>query len=99
MNFGTMVLLARPLFTGVLTIPVRFAAQSSSSEVTSFDAAGAGTAGQSNPADPTACRAKIARKSAAHESVAARQMTPRTIHSAPAIWLQPTRSLSNRLPK
>jgi hypothetical protein len=94
-----MVLRATPPFTGVPTIPVRFAAQNSSSEVTCFDAPGADTAGQSNPVDPTACRPKIARKSAAHESVAARQMTPRTIHSAPAIWLQPTCSLSNRLPK
>jgi hypothetical protein len=37
--------------------------------------------------------------SAGYESVAAKQMTPRTMHSAPATRLQPMRSLSNRLPK
>ena len=34
-----------------------------------------------------------------YESAAAKQMTPRTMHSAPATRLHPMRSLSSRLPK
>src|SRR5579863_8858924 len=44
MKFGTMTFLTTLILTGVLTTPVRLAAQSSSSEITSFDAPGAGTA-------------------------------------------------------
>ncbi|MGA2398027.1 MAG: hypothetical protein ABSG30_08210 [Steroidobacteraceae bacterium] len=44
MKFGTMPFLTTLFVTGVLTIPVRLAAQSSSSEVTTFDAPGAGSA-------------------------------------------------------
>ena len=44
MKFGTMSFLTTLILTGVLTIPVRLAAQSSSSEVITFDAPGAGTA-------------------------------------------------------
>ena len=44
MKFGTMTFLTTLVLTGVLTIPVRLAAQSSSSEDTTFDAPGAGTA-------------------------------------------------------
>jgi hypothetical protein len=44
MKFGTMTLLTTLVLTGVLTIPVRLAAQSSSSEDTTFDAPSAGTA-------------------------------------------------------
>src|SRR5260370_430462 len=44
MKFGTMAFLTTLILTGVLTIPVRLAAESSSSEVTTFDAPGAGTA-------------------------------------------------------
>jgi hypothetical protein len=44
MKFGTMTFLSTLILTGVLTIPVRLAAQSSSSEATTFDAPGAGTA-------------------------------------------------------
>ena len=44
MKFGTMTFLTTLILTGVLTIPVRLAAQSSSSEDTIFDAPGAGTA-------------------------------------------------------
>jgi hypothetical protein len=44
MKFGTMTFLTTLTLTGVLTIPVRLAAQSSSSEVTTFDAPGAGAA-------------------------------------------------------
>jgi len=46
MKFRTMTFLTTLILTTVLTIPVRLAAQSSSSEITSFDAPGAGkTAG------------------------------------------------------
>ena len=46
MKFGTMSFLTTLISIGVLTIPVRLAAQSSSPEVTAFDAPGAGkTAG------------------------------------------------------
>lgn len=44
MKFGTMIFLAMLMLTGVPMIPVRLAAQSSSSEDTTFDAPGAGTA-------------------------------------------------------
>ncbi len=44
MKFGTMTFLTTLILTGVLTIPPRLVAQSSSSEDTSFDAPGAGTA-------------------------------------------------------
>ena len=44
MKPGTMSFLTTLSLTGVLTIPVRLAAQSSSSEDTTFDAPGAGTA-------------------------------------------------------
>src|SRR5260370_3870567 len=44
MKFGTMTFLTTLILTGVLTIPVCLAAQSSSSEDTTFDAPGAGTA-------------------------------------------------------
>jgi hypothetical protein len=44
MKFGTMSFLTTLILTGVLTIPGRLAAQSASSEVTTFDAPGAGTA-------------------------------------------------------
>jgi hypothetical protein len=44
MKFGTMTFLTTLILAGVLTIPVRLAAQSSSSEDTTFDAPGAGTA-------------------------------------------------------
>jgi hypothetical protein len=43
-KFGTMSFLTTLILSSVLTIPVRLAAQSSSSEVTTFDAPGAGTA-------------------------------------------------------
>jgi hypothetical protein len=44
MKVATMTFLTTLILTGALTIPVRLAAQSSSSEVTTFDAPGAGTA-------------------------------------------------------
>jgi hypothetical protein len=44
MKFGTMTFLTTLVVTGALTIPVRLAAQRSSSEDTTFDAPGAGTA-------------------------------------------------------
>ena len=44
MKFGTMTFLTTLILTGVLTIPVRLAAQISGSEDTTFDAPGAGTA-------------------------------------------------------
>jgi hypothetical protein len=44
MKFETMTFLSTLILTGVLTVPVRVAAQSSSAEVTSFDAPGAGAA-------------------------------------------------------
>ena len=44
MKFGTMTFLSAVILTAVLTIPVRLAAQSSSAEIISFDAPGAGTA-------------------------------------------------------
>jgi hypothetical protein len=42
MKFGTMSFLTTLILIGVLTIPVRLAAQSSSPEVVAFDAPGAG---------------------------------------------------------
>src|SRR5689334_2321040 len=44
MKFGTMTFLSAVVLTAVLAIPVRLAAQSSSAEIISFDAPGAGTA-------------------------------------------------------
>ncbi len=44
MKFGTLTFLTTVILFGGLTIPVRLAAQNTSSEITIFDAPGAGTA-------------------------------------------------------
>jgi hypothetical protein len=44
MKFGTLTFLTTVILFGVLPIPVRLAAQNASSEITIFDASGAGTA-------------------------------------------------------
>jgi hypothetical protein len=60
MKSGTMTFLTTLILTGVLTIPGRLAAQSSSSEVISFDAPGAGkTAGSGQGTFPDSINTEV----------------------------------------